>query len=234
MIHLLPLILLFSFHTAQGKTLTEQLQERGDASASRSSEEKKKIQRDAIEDLRKTKILETAKKKGDAAPGFRLPDFQRGMISSKDLLKKGPILLVFYRGGWCPYCNLQLRDLQKHLPQIQKAGAQLVAISPETPEASKATATKQEVDYYVLSDEGATVGKAFGLMYQIPENLNTLYKGFGIDLKKSNGDSKRNLPIAATYIIGQDGEIKYSFLNVDYKKRAETTDVIAELKKMKN
>lgn len=214
-------------------TLTEQLKEKAEASKSNADPARQKIMQKAIDDLEASKITEKAVKKGDILPSFTLPDVKAGKISSGKLLKKGPLVVTFYRGGWCPYCNLQLNDLQKHLSQIRVAGAELVAISPETPDNSFSTADKNKLDFYVLSDKGGAVARAFGLMYQLPPDLVELYKGFGLDLTKANGTDRWELPLAATYVVAQDGKIVYSFLDVDYKKRAETTEIIEILKDIK-
>lgn len=222
------------FNSAQGAelTLTEQLKQKADESASKSPDEVKKTMMAALEDLRKSKIAEKALKKGDSIPSFELPDVKKGLVSSKELLEKGPLIIVFYRGGWCPYCNLQLRDLQKSISEINDLGGQLVAISPEAPDNARETVKKQGLGYYVLSDVKADVGKKFGLMFTLPEDLIELYKKFGIDLNKANASQKWELPLAATYIVNKDGKITYSFVDVDYKKRAETKDLIAVLKKI--
>lgn len=215
------------------KTLTEQLREKADLAKAKAPLEKRKIMEGAIEDLRKSNIIKTALKKGDSLPSFSLPDVTRGMTHSKELLKKGPLIVVFYRGGWCPYCNLQLHDLQKHLSKIQALGAQLVAISPQSPDSSLSTAKKAQLKFYVLSDRGSQVARKFGLVFQLPDNLKNLYQEFGIDLEKSNQSNKWELPLSATYIASPTGKILYSFLDADYKKRAETLDLIQILQKQR-
>ena len=113
---------------------------------------------------------------GLSCPYFELPNPEGTSISLKNLLDKGPVVVTFYRGDWCPYCNLQLHDLQKHLTNIKELGAELVAISPEVPDKTAATVKKQNLQFYVLSDPDAKVGKQFGLMYQLPPKLIKLYK----------------------------------------------------------
>ena len=212
------------------KTLTEQLQEKVDAAKSRAPSEKAKIMDGAIEDLRKSTILAKALKTGDKMPSFSLPDVTKGTVVFDKLLAKGPLVVVFYRGGWCPYCNLQLRDLQKYLKEINGAGAELVAISPQTPDNSLSTAQKSELSFYVLSDADNKVAREFGLVFKLPDNLKEIYKEFGIDLAKSNASKEWELPLGATYIVTKDGKIAYSFLDADYKKRAETKEIVAFLK----
>lgn len=218
---------------ANDSTLTEKLRAMGEASQNKTPPEKRKIMEDAIAQVRTSHLVEHALKVGDKIPEFSLPDVKMGMIKSSDLLKQGPLVIVFYRGGWCPYCNLQLHDLQSHFGDFTAAGAQLVAISPQTPDGSLSTAQKAQPSFYVLSDVGNTVAKKFRLVYKLPANLKKLYKDFGIDLEKSNGSKDWELPLGATYIVRPDGVITYAFLNADYKKRAETKDVLAKLNELK-
>lgn len=210
-------------------SLTEQLAQRAEMSAGKTPAEKRKIMVKAIEDLKASQVMKTALKKGDKIPHFKLRDVKKGPVTSQDLLKKGPLVLVFYRGGWCPYCNLQLRDLQSHLKEIKAQGAELVAISPEAPDETASTVQKQELGYYVLSDRYGGVGKAFGLMYELPKDLIGVYEKFGIHLDQTNGNKKWELPLAATYIVNKKGIIEYAFVEADYKLRAETKDIIKKL-----
>lgn len=211
---------------SQELTLTQQLEQKAQASADKTPEEIRKVMSSAIEELKASTIVEKALKKGDKIPEFVLKDVQKGEISSQELLKKGPLVISFYRGGWCPYCNLQLRDLQKHLGEFKAEGAQLVAISPEKPDSTAETIKKQELEFYVLSDSDGKVGEKFGLMFKLPEDLKQVYKKFGIDLEQANGNKDWELPIAATYIVNRKGEIVYSFVDEDYKKRAETRELV--------
>lgn len=215
------------------KSLTEKLSAMAEASQSKTPVEKRKIMEAAIEQVRASSLADHALKVGDKIPQFSLPDVKKGIVKSSELLKQGPLVIVFYRGGWCPYCNLQLHDLQKHLPEITAAGAQLVAISPQTPDGSLSTAQKDELSFYVLSDVGNDIAKKFHLVYKLPADLKKVYADFGIDLEKSNGSKDWELPLGATYIVGRDGIISYAFSDPDYKKRAETKDVIAHLNKLK-
>ncbi len=214
------------------RTLTVQLAEKAQLSAQKSAPENRKVMYQAIRDLKQSNVMNTALKTGDKMPSFELPDVQKGLVRSTDLLKQGPLLIVFYRGSWCPYCNLQLRDLQKHIAEIKSTGAELVAISPETPDGSAKTVKEQQIEYYVLSDANGEVGQKFGLMFQLNDELKQVYQKFGIDLDKANGNDKWELPLAATYIVNQEGEVVYSFVDADYKKRAETLDLIEKLKSL--
>lgn len=170
---------------------------------------------------------------GARVPSFSLSDPGGKTVSSKQLLKGGNLVIVFYRGAWCPFCNTYLRSLQKRLPEITAAGGTLVAISVENPDSSAAVAKKNEVAFTVLSDPNLETARKFGIVYQLPAETDAQYKQYGIDLAKRNGMSKPELPLSATYVVDKKGKITYAFLEPDYKKRAEPDVIIAELLKIK-
>lgn len=170
---------------------------------------------------------------GAKIPDFTLSDSTGKMVNSKDLLKDGNLVIIFYRGAWCPFCNTYLRSLQKSLPDITAAGGKLIAISVENPDASMAVAKKNEVGFTVLSDPGLETARKFGIVYQLPAETDEKYKTYGIDLAKRNAMDKPELPLSATYVVNKKGKIVYAFLETDYKKRAEPDVIIAELAKIK-
>jgi peroxiredoxin len=178
-------------------------------------------------------ILEQSLREGDKLPNFILPNAFEKLINIQELLTSGPVVISFYRGGWCPYCNLELRALQQVVPQIQTYGATLVAISPETPDHSLSTVEKNELSFEVLSDVGNQVARQFGLVYTLSEELRPIYQKFGINLLDFNGDETFELPIPATYIIQSDGMIIYSFVNPDYTQRQEPEEIVMMLKNLK-
>lgn len=188
------------------------------------------LMREATHDLENTGIATKAPKIGDKLASFTLPNHLGNEIKLNELLAKGPIVLTFYRGGWCPYCNLELKAYQDILSDIHAQGATLVAITPETPDNSLSTIEKNGLKFEVLTDEGAAYAKALGLVFSLPNSLRPLYEKFGIDIQKHNGEGRFELPLAATYIIKNDGIISYSFVDADYTKRAEPADVLAALK----
>lgn len=183
-------------------------------------------------DLAATDILKRALKAGDQAPDFTLPDATGRKISLKDTLTQGPAIIVFYRGGWCPYCNLELRAYQRLLPDIRKAGAQLIAISPQTPDASLTTQEKNALAFPVLSDTGNSAARAFGVLFDMPEYLSNLYAGFGNDLTKINAAGTWQLPLPATYVVGQNGVILKAFVETDYRVRMEPSEALNALRVM--
>jgi len=170
---------------------------------------------------------------GGKMPSFTLSDANGKSVNSNNLLKQGNLVVVFYRGAWCPYCNLYLKKLQENLPQIKAQNANLVAISVENPDKSLAVAQKNKVGFTVLSDPNLDTARKFGIVYQLDSNTDEKYKSYGIDLVKMNSTAKPELPLSATYIINQKGEIVYAFLESDYKQRAEPTVIIETLSKLK-
>jgi len=170
---------------------------------------------------------------GAKMPSFSLKDSNGKTIESVDLLKQANLVVVFYRGSWCPFCNLYLRSLQKNLAQIKAAGGNLVAVSVENPDNSLSVSKKNELGFTVLSDPNLSVARQFGIVYQMPKETNELYKSKGLDVAKHNEMEKAELPLSATYIVNQKGEIVYAFLETDYKKRAEPQVIIETLSKIK-
>lgn len=174
-------------------------------------------------------ITDRALKGGDAAPEFALADARGGMVRLSEASAKGPIVLSFYRGGWCPYCNLELRALQKVLPEINALGASLIAISPQTPDESLSTAEKNDLAFAVLSDAGSEIAKAFGIAFDLAADLRPIYAKFGHALPDKNGDESWVLPIPATYVIDRDGTIALAFVDVDYRSRLEPDEILSVL-----
>ena len=184
--------------------------------------------------LAESGIAEKSLKAGDKAPDFDLPNASGEAVRLKELIDKGPVVINFYRGGWCPYCNLELNAYQRRLQEINQLGASLVAISPQTPDNSLSTAEKNELKFQVLSDVGNKVADKFGLVFKLPDELQDLYNKFGIVLPKFNGDESWELPMPGTYVIDKDGTVSYAFADADYTKRAEPDEVIAKLQEISN
>lgn len=170
---------------------------------------------------------------GGKMPAFTLVDSANKAVSSETLLKQGNIVLVFYRGAWCPYCSIYLRSLQKKLGEIESNGGKLVTVSVESPDKSLSVAQKNELDFTMLSDKNLDVARKFGIVYQLSPETDEKYKSMAIDLVKLNKTAFPDLPLSVTYAINKSGEIVYAFLEPVYKKRAEPNEVISELKKLK-
>lgn len=162
-----------------------------------------------------------ALKAGDKAPVFTLNDPDGYPVSSTELLAKGPLVISFYRGVWCPYCNLELQALQQTLPQFRAAGASLVAISPQVAANSRKSQRQNKLDFPILSDTKNDVADAFGLRFALPDYLVELYMMLKNDLPAFNGDPSWTLPMPARYVIAQDGTILYAEVNPDYTLRPE-------------
>jgi peroxiredoxin len=207
----------------------KELDELREKSSKTSPPDRIRIYEQGIEEVRKSGAIEKALKVGDRAPDFTLPDATGKNVKLSELLARGPIVVTWYRGGWCPYCNIALRGFHKSLPEIRAAGANLVAISPETPDNSLSTAEKNHLDFQVLSDHGSKVARAYGVSYKIPKVIADQFKG-RLDLAKYNGDDSGELPLGVTYVIDRDGIIRYAFIDADYRKRAEPSDVLAALR----
>jgi len=211
-------------------TLTQQLDEFLAGWRQRVPPERQAAMERHIAHLAETGFGRQAAQVGDQAPDIVLPDANGKPIHIATLLAKGPVIVTFYRGGWCPYCNLELRAYQAVLPRIMAAGASLVAISPEKPGDSVSTMEKNALTFPVLSDVGQRVGKAFGLVYAFTEELRTVYDGFKLDIPGKNGSPDDwALPLSATYVIGPDGRILFADTRVDYRRRTDPLDVLQVL-----
>ncbi|PRQ08192.1 putative peroxiredoxin bcp [Enhygromyxa salina] len=205
------------------------LADRATASSAKRSPEAAAIMQAAEDQLAASDILERAINVGDVAPTFTLPNAAGEQVSLAKLLEKGPVAVLWYRGGWCPYCNLTLAGYAAAGKQITEAGGTLVAISPELPDNSLDTQQKNELEYQVLSDVGNAVAKQFEIVFELPPDLAKMYNE-KFSLNTRNGDTSNSLPLAATYVIGQDGKVAWAFLDADYKKRAEPSEVVAQVR----
>lgn len=185
----------------------------------------------ATEELIASGAAARALKAGDKAPTFVLEDPDGADVSSAELLAKGPLVVSFYRGVWCPYCNMELQALQAALPDFQAAGASLVAISPQTPVNSRKSVRQNQLGFPILSDPHNDVAAAFGLRFALPDYLVDLYKGLKNELPSFNGDPSWTLPMPARYVIAQAGTILYAEVNPDYTRRPEPQDMLPALRR---
>ncbi len=163
------------------------------------------------------------------APDFRGKDQNGTEIRLKDLLKKGKVVLVFYRGYWCPYCNRELTRLQDSLSFITEKGATLLAVSPEKPENISKTVEQTKAAYSVIWDEGLKIMKAYEVVFEVPENTLTRYRNANIDIEKNNGSNGKYLPVPAVYVIDKESTVIYRFFEPDYKKRPWVKDILENL-----
>ncbi|MGZ0654122.1 peroxiredoxin-like family protein [Coraliomargarita sp. W4R53] len=170
---------------------------------------------------------------GQAAPKFQLPDAHGNLIALTDLLQQGPVVIMFYRGSWCPYCNMQIHALQSRLPEIQALGAQLVAISPQKPDNSLSQIERDALEFTVLSDKDCSVAAQYGAAWDVPSLfLEHMRKDRGLDLVDINQGNGSILPIPGTFIVNGDGSVVWQSVEVDYRTRPEPNDVIAALGKL--
>ena len=163
------------------------------------------------------------------APDFKGTDQFGKEIRLKDAIKQGKVVLVFYRGYWCPFCNRQLKKLEDSLQFIKEKGATVIAVSPEKPESVSKTIDKTKAEYPVLYDEGLKIMKAYEVDYEVQENTITRYRNTGIDLEKTNGKDWKFLPVPAVYIIDKEGKITYRYFDADYKKRPSVQEILKNL-----
>ncbi|WP_288588297.1 peroxiredoxin-like family protein [uncultured Methylobacterium sp.] len=172
-----------------------------------------------------------ALKAGDRAPAFTLDDPDGRPVASADLLARGPLVVSFYRGVWCPYCNMELQALQEALPEFRRLGASLVAISPQSAANSRKSVRQNALAFPILSDPHNAVAAAFGLRFALPNYLVELYKSLKNDLPAFNGDESWSLPMPGRFVIGQDGTILYAEVNPDYTRRPEPGDMLPVLRR---
>lgn len=213
-------------------SLTQQLVELQNQMKEKLPPEVRKVMAEATEKLAQSRITDRSLKEGDTMPEFALPNAVGKTVGIKDLLAKGPAVVSFYRGSWCPYCNLEMRALQQALPKIKSLGAALVAISPQTPDKSLSEKEKDDLTFEILSDAGNQTAKKFGLVFQLPENLRPMYKSFGIDLPEYNGDETFDLPVPATYVVDTAGLVRKAFVDADYTQRLDPAEVVDALRNL--
>jgi peroxiredoxin len=185
----------------------------------------------ATEKLIASGIINKALHAGQQAPDFALSNTQGKLVSLAALLGKGPVVINFYRGSWCPYCNLELKAYQDVLPAIRDLGATLISISPNLLEKSAEFVAENPFSFDILSDEGNSVAREYGLVFTLAEELRPIYEQFGINIPELDGDDSYELPIPATYVVDADGLIIHAFVDADYTKRMEPNEVVDILKK---
>ena len=172
---------------------------------------------------------------GGKAPDFILPNAFGKPVRLSDKLKEGPVVLSFYRGAWCPYCNLELHALHAALPQFRRYGAQLIAITPQIPDKSLAQIREDGYPFEILSDLDSSVMKAYHLYFEVPETVSNVYRrNFGLDLAEYNGTARYVLPVPGTYVVDADSIVRAAYADTDYKKRMEPEDIIAALRKIED
>lgn len=183
--------------------------------------------------LAESGIASKAPAVGARAPEFILPDAFGKATSLATVLEKGPAVVTFYRGGWCPFCDLQLRAYQGALPQIRDLGAELIAISPQTPDFAQADISKKQLSFPVLTDAGNRVARLYGLVFALSEPLRRLQTGFGNPIPKFNGDDSWELPMPGTFVLDRTGVVRLAHVDPDYTKRLEPAAILGALRPVK-
>jgi peroxiredoxin len=212
-----------------GAPVRKELDEFREKASKKAPPERLRAYEQGIDEVRRSSVTDKALKVGDRAPDFELLNAVGKKVKLSELTARGPVVLTWYRGGWCPYCNIALRGFHKALPEIRAAGAGLVALSPETPDNTMSTAEKNHLDFEVLSDRGNKVAHAYGVAYKVPKIVVEQSKG-RLDLAKHNGENSGELPLGATYVVDRGGVIRYAFIDADYRRRAEPSTVLAVLR----
>ena len=208
-------------------------QSKNNKNAPKITKQDMQIMGDAAKELKQT-LPNPGLAAGSPAPDFELPNADGKPIRLYDELKKGPVILVFYRGAWCPYCNIQLHAYQKSYSQFQQYNAQIIAITPQQPDKSLQQIKKDKFPFEILSDLDDVVIKTYNLYFKVPEKLHKLYKErFGLDIEKFNGKGRLGLPVPGTYVIDTNGIIIAAYAELDYKKRMEPVDILNALKSIK-
>ena len=185
-------------------------------------------------DLIASGAQDRALKIGDIAPEFSLPDADGHLVSSKALLEYGPLVVTFYRGVWCPYCNLDLSALESARAEIEARGATLVAISQQTAPNSRKSQRQNGLGFPILGDHGGELASQFGLRWTLPADLREVQKALGADLTQFNGEESWTLPMPARYVVAQDGTIAYAEVNADYTRRPEPSAIFPVLEQLQN
>mmetsp|Transcript_43282 Transcript_43282/g.80414 ORF Transcript_43282/g.80414 Transcript_43282/m.80414 type:complete len:358 (-) Transcript_43282:49-1122(-) len=210
-------------------TLEEELSEILEAFYSMVSEDEIRKYQAYVEECEDMQVARRSIQEPDDAPDFELVDQDGDMVRLSRLLEEGPVVLVFYRGKWCPQCNATLKRLQQCLELIKEKGANLVAISPMLPDGSQIFSSKFELHFPVLSDVGNHVARKFNITFTVPEHVRSMLLSWGEDVPEHNGDDSWEIPIPATYIISKEGKIVWSYLDENSSNRAEPEDIVAAI-----
>ncbi len=213
-------------------SLNDEIQQQREQTLANAPQEVIDVMVGTTAELKQQGIENNALGVGDQAIDFSLPNIHGEDVNLKQALSKGAVVLNIYRGGWCPYCNLELNALQQALSEIEATGAQLIAVAPQLPDKSIESVKKHSLTFEVLSDVGNRVSRQYGLVFTLPEALRPIYEQFGLDIPGYNGDDSFELPMPATYVIKQNGEIAHAFVDADYTQRMEPADIINVLKSL--
>jgi peroxiredoxin len=211
---------------ADARPLREIFAERKELIAKYVPPETQAIHAQAVAELKGRNLAAHVLPVGTRAPSFELPDHNGNIVSSSDLLAKGRLVVCFIRGRWCPFCVGQMEAMNLVLPQIEQAGATLIAISPQTVKQSFFMHDQHKLRFPLLSDAGNRVARQFGLNYRVPALQEGVYWRAFVNLPFANGDESWELPLPATFIIDRDGAVLYASANEDYTERPEPAEIV--------
>ena len=223
----------FSQTSSQKRSLSDSLNARKEHFNATAPEHKKLAYEDGIKAVEESGVLESAVNVGDIAPDFSLSNAEGKTVSLYKELKKGPVVLMWYRGGWCPYCNITMHYMQEYVEDFRALGAELVALTPENPDDALTMAEKHDLQFEVLSDLHNVVAHQYGVVFSLTPEVHKIYEE-SFKLSEYNSNENGELPLAATYVIDTDGKVTYAFLHPDYRVRAEVDDILAALQALKN
>ena len=207
------------------KTLREELSAFSEEIAKNAPDEALQIIGQEIEKFYKTGISEKALNVGNNVPDFELEDSYGNVISLDSMVALGPAVISFNRGNWCPFCNIDFKHMQKNITPIEESGSNLFVISPQLKEKSAQLKAENGYDYPILHDKNNEVAKQFGICFTLSDKLKAIHKSFGMDIPAHNGEDSFELPIPATYVVNQDKEIVYAYVNPNWMERAQIEDV---------
>lgn len=184
-----------------------------------------------VRELKAADVTRSALRRGDPMPDFTLPDVEGRLITARELIGGGPLVLSFFRGGWCPYCSMELQALQAIWPEIRRRGGALAAITPDTGASFAADKRANRLDYEVLSDVDNGVALLFGLVFRVPAHIRALWLRLGIDLGARHGNRGKAwlLPVPATYIVDRRGIIRHADIDTDFRRRMEPAEILRRL-----
>jgi peroxiredoxin len=207
-------------------TLREELEERKTLAAQYVPADVQQVNRQTVEQLTASGIAGRILAVGASAAGFELPDQDGKAVSSEELLRRGRLVICFFRGRWCPFCVAQLEAMNSALSHIEKAGASLIAVSPQTIKQSFFMRDQHQLRFSLLSDAGNQVARRFGLVYRVPDEQKQVYSRTFVNLPFINGDTSWELPIPATYILERNGSVLYASADADYTRRPEPEELV--------
>jgi peroxiredoxin len=221
----------FAQERPKNQSLADKLKAQKEKGAAKTDAKTKKIMQKAHNEIAASDVGKNALRVGEKAPNVKFQSTSGGVVALKTLYKNNPVVLTFYRGAWCPYCRLELTQYNDELGDFRRAGVRLIAATPDTFTEIRRLQKKLNLGFVILKDGDNSAAMKFGLKFLVPDKLNKVYQSFGIDIKRSTGQSTPSLPIPGTYVIDQKGIVRYAYVNLDYTQRAEPSEVFKIAKK---